>query len=292
MTGFRLAQFGVLAAMLLAPTITHAAANSSAPKVGDTYELILTKDTIQQGSQGSSGNSHDKDTIIERVTGIRTDGIEVEYDLPDTATAKERASNWQLPARIFRPFAGPVQLLNGAELNDRVNKWLKATGLSRSACGQWIFTWNAFQIECDPQSVIKTVEAFDLRNPSLSEGATYQDTDANGPVTLTKASSGQDGAILVAEMQLNPDTVRRARAESDVVVGQIMKRPISLDAAVAKHAADTISGTISVRFETDTSGNARRRTKVTKLNIKTPDGQSETQTTTETLEWRLISQRN
>jgi hypothetical protein len=290
MIRFRQALFGALATLILAPTIAHAEASLTTPQVGDTYELVLTKDTTQQGSQGSSGSSHDKDSIIERVTGIRTDGTELEYDLPNTVTAQERSSNWQLPVRIFRPYNGPVQLLNEAELNDRLDKWLKAARLPRSACGQWIFTWNAFQIECDPQSVIKTVEAFDLSNGKLMEGATYQDADASAPVTLTKSSSGQDGAVFAAEMQVNPDTVRHARAESDVVVGQIMKKPMSLDAALAKHTADSISGTISLRFETDAAGNARRRTKVIKLDIKTPDGQSEEQTTTETLERRLISQ--
>ena len=54
---------------------------------------------------------------------------------------------------------------------------------------------------------------------------------------------------------------------------------------------DMVSGTISVSFETDLAGTARRRTKVTKLDITGPDGGSETETVTETLERRLISRR-
>jgi len=90
-------------------------------------------------------------------------------------------------------------------------------------------------------------------------------------------------------MPVDPDAVRRARAESDVVVGEIVKNPVSLDAALLERAREIVSGTISVTLETDPAGNVRRRTKVTKLDIKGPDGRSETRTVTETLERRLIS---
>jgi hypothetical protein len=93
-------------------------------------------------------------------------------------------------------------------------------------------------------------------------------------------------------MPVDPDAIRRARAESDVVVGEIMKKPVSLDAALRERAREIVSGTISVTFETDPAGNVRLRTKVTKLETMEPDGRSETETVTETLERRLISRRD
>ena len=283
---------GTIASLFLAAIVARATASPLAPQVGDTYEINVTRESAQQGSHGSSGSSHDKDTIIERVIGLRADGLELEYDLPKAATADERASNWQFPARVFKPFRGPAQLLNGPELEARVDGWLKAAGWNRTVCGHWIFTWNAFRIECDPQSVIKTVESFDLRAADLREGAPYQETEARGPGTLARKSAGLDGAVFTVEMPVDPDAIRRARAESDVVVGEIMNKPVSLDAALRERARETISGTISVAFETDSAGNARRRTKVTKLDIKGPDDRSETETVTETLERRLISRRD
>ncbi len=263
-----------------------------APQVGDTYEITLTKESAEQGGLGSSGSSHDKDTIIERVIGLRADGLELEYDLPKSTTADERARNWQFPARVFKPFGGPAQLLNGPELEARVDGWLKAAGLPRTACGHWYFTWNAFRIECDPQSVIKTVESFDLRPADLREGGPYQEAEARGPGTLARKAAGPDGAIFSVEMPVDPNAVRRTRAESDVVIGEIMKKPVTLGAALRQRARETVSGTISVAFETDSVGNVRRRTKVTKLDIKGPDGQSETEIVTETLERELISRRD
>ena len=74
--------------------------------------------------------------------------------------------------------------------------------------------------------------------------------------------------------------------------GESMNKPVSLDAALRERAREVVSGTISVEFEVDPAGNVRRRTKVTKLDIEGPDGRSETETVTEVLERRLISQRD
>jgi hypothetical protein len=283
---------GIVAALLLAGIIASAGPLSPAPQVDDTYEITLTKDSVQHGSNKSSGSSHDQDSLIERVIGLRAEGLELQYDLPNSATPDDRARSWQFPARVFKPFGGPGQLLNGPELETRFDAWLKAAGFPRTACGQWYFTWNAFRIECDPQSVLKTVQAFDLRSADVREGAPYQESDARGTGTLARKAGAPDSAIFTVEMPVDPDAFRHARAESDVVVGEIMKKPVSLDAALSQRATEIISGTISIAFETDSVGHVRRRTKVTKLNIKGPDGPSETETATETLERRLISRRD
>ncbi len=282
---------GIVAALLLPAIVARAEALPIAPQIGDTYEIILARDYSHQGSDGSSGSSHDKDTIIERVVGLRADGLDLKYDLPSAATADERTRNWQFPALVFKPFDGPAQLLNGPELEGRLDGWLKAAGWSRTVCGHWIFTWNAFRIECDPQSVIRTVQSFDLRSAELRDGASYQETEARGSGHLVR-KSGPDGPIFAVEMPIDPDAVRRRRAESDVVMGELMNKPVSLDAALRERAKEVVSGTISVEFEEDSAGNARRRTKVTKLDIKGPDGRSETESVTETLARRIVSRRD
>lgn len=286
----KLIVFVTTIALLLGPAIVaDAGALPSTPRVGDTYELTLTRESAQKGSNGSSGSSHDKDTVIEQVVGLRADGLELQYDLPNAATENERAQNWQFPARVFKPLSGPAQLLNGPELETRVDRWLKAAGWSRTACGHWIFTWNAFRIECDPQTVLKTVQSFDLRSVDLHEGAPYQEVGARSSGKLARKTAGADGVIFTVELPVDPDAVRHARAESDVVVGEIMKKPVSSDEALRERAKEIVSGTISIEFDTDPAGNVRRRTKVTKLDTTGPDGQSGTETVTETLERRLIS---
>lgn len=253
---------------------------------------------VHRGSHYAAINGHGCarrraiSSASSRVIGLRAEGLELQYDLPDTANAAERATNWQMPARVFKPYAGPAELLNGPELGARVDAWLKAAGLSRTACGHWIFTWNAFRVECDPQSVLKTVAAFDLSSVDARDGAAYQEPEARGSGKLARTSGGSDGAIFAVELPVDPEAVRRARAESDVVVGEIMNKPVSLDEALQRREKEVIGGTISVVIETDATGNVRHRTKVTKLNITGPDGPSETETVTETLDRRLISKRD
>ena len=106
---------------------------------------------------------------------------------------------------------------------------------------------------------------------------------------LARTAAGPNGATFAVFMEIEPDAVRRARAESDVVDGEIMQKPVTLDAALAVRANESVSGTISVTFDTDSAGNVRRRTKVTKLEIRGSDGLSEKETVTETVERSLVS---
>jgi hypothetical protein len=275
--------------LLVSTTAIEAAPTVSSPHVGDAYQVTLSQDSTEQGTDGSSGSSNDRDTIIERVIGVRPDGVELEYDFPKDTPKGERDSSWQFPARVFRPFNGPSQLIDRAGVEKRVDAWLKAANWTRAICGHWIFTWNAFRIDCDPDSVVKAVEGFEL-NSDVRDGALYEDPRARGPGVLAKKTSGPAGAF-TTEMKINPDTVRRERAESEVATGEITNKPVTLDAALRKQASDAISGTITVTFDVDSQGNVWRRTKVTKLQVNEPDGKSKTATTTETLERHRISTR-
>jgi hypothetical protein len=278
---------------VVAPIATSSSATAepkrARSRVGDTYQITMIRQTTQRSGDESSGNSYDKDTLIERVVGVRPDGLELEYDLP--RESQDRSSNWQFPARVFRPAHGTPQLLNRTELEANLERWLKAAKWTRAVCGQWIFTWSAFQIECDPQSVVKDIEAFDLTSTEVRDGAPYRDPDARGQATLVSRVAPTGGASFAAEMEVDADAVRRGRAESDVVVGNILQKPITLEAALLERTKQEVSGTISVRFDTDTSGNVIRRTKVTKLITKPASGPSELVTSTETLERRLIARR-
>lgn len=277
-----------IAALLLLANAARSESLHAAPKVGEEYEISKRYETSEQTSDGSSGSSSGRDTIIERVIGVREGGLELEFDLPKEATAEDRARSWQFPVRVFRPTNGSMQLLNRPELEARIEGWLKAAGWTRAACGRWIFTWNAFRIECDPESVIKAVEPFDLRSAGIREGASYQEAEARGPGMLTRKSTGPDGATFAVALEIDPDAVRRARAESDVAVGEMMQEPVTLDGALRERAKEDVSGTISVTIDTDLAGNIRRRTKVTKVETKGPGGRTQSQTVTETVERRPV----
>lgn len=286
------APLGILvAALVLSSAVLDVRAQPAqgSPRVGDSYEITLRRQTSQQGSDGSSGSSQDTNVIVERVVGVRADGLELEYDFPKEATAADRASTWQFPVRVFRPSAGPKQLLNRPELEARIDGWLKKANWTRAVCGRWIFTWTAFRIDCDPETAIKAIEPFDLRRPDLRDGASYEMAEARGPGTVVRTASGASGETFVVELAVDPDAVRRASAESDVAVGEMMQKPVTFETALAERAKEAVSGTILVTFDTDPAGGVRRRTTVSRVEIREPDGRSRTQTVTETVERERLS---
>lgn len=270
-----------------AATLVFAEVSAPAPKVGDVYKLTLvTKESLK--SPVSSGSSTSGKVLVKRVAGVRADGVELVYDLPESTKEQARERQWQFPVRVFQPVDGPLQLLNGAELEARVDDWLVKFKIPRSACGSTVFAWTAFDIECDPQSVLKAVGVFDMGVSRLYEGAIFQDKDALGTGKLAKKSTEQEKQIFTAEMPINPDVVRRLRAETDVKIGRMTNNPVTFETAMARREKEKISGTVSFVFETDFSAKMQRRIKVTQTQIVTPDGAVESSTRTDTLEHVLI----
>lgn len=282
-------RIGVLIAVISGFGAAHASARS--PVVGDEFEISRSYHTSGKSSDGSSGSSNGRDTVVERVIAVRDSGLELEYDFPSDAKSEAKARDWTLPARIFRPTNGLPLLLNGADLEARIEIWLTAANMTRANCGRWIFTWNLGRIECDPNTVIKTLEAFDLRSADLREGVPYSEFGALGSGKLEGKSSGSGRSSFAVTLKADPDFVRRVRAESDVVVAEIMQRPLSLNEAIRERSKDVVTGTVLVTFETDPAGDVWRKTTVTRLRTKQPDGKIEDDTTKVTIERNRVSVR-
>jgi hypothetical protein len=132
------------------------------------------------------------------------------------------------------------------------------------------------------------VEVLDLDAFEVRDGALYRDPNALGSAPLKRTSAGAD-LRFVAELPVDPAVVRRDQAQSDVAVGEIMKKPVKLEAALAARAKEAVTGAINITFDMSPSGEIRRRTKVTKVEVRQPDGLIETRTVTETLERRRVS---
>jgi len=267
----------MIRAFLVALAVSAAQPAAPGPRVGDSSLLAMVRQSAATDTNRGSSSSYDKDALVERVIAVRADGVELEYDLPDGGGG--RSSQWQLPARIFRPTHGAPQLLNRAELEVRRDRWLKDAKLPKEMCGRLIFTWNAFRIECDPDSALKIVEAFDLGS-DIRNGAPYADEAARAPGKLSRAGD----SVFTVELEVDPDAIHRAMAEIDVGVGELMRKPITPEAALLNRSKEKVSGTISVRFETGADGKVRRRTRVMKLTTVNAEGVTEIRTDTRTLE--------
>jgi hypothetical protein len=277
------------AALLLAP-LARAEPPTSGPSAGH-YEIVSHYESAEERDGGFSASASGGDLMVERVVALREGGLELEYDLPRDSTPEERARQWRFPARVLREPGGALSLLNRDELEARLGRWLEAAQWTREICGRWIFTWNAFHIDCDPESVLAVIREIDLRSVELREGAPYRDSAALGPGTLRRIADGPGGARFAAVMPVDPDAFHRASAEADVAAGEMVGRPVTLEAALRQHASEAVSGTIEVVFDSDPEGNARRRTTVTRMEIVGPGGR-ETRTHTETVERRPIPARD
>ena len=279
----------ILAATILPALAARAEPPPSQPR--EVYEIRREANSSSRtsGEMGGSGTTHDVDVLVERVIAVRDDGVELEYDLPADATADDRASDWHFPVRVLRPPHGPLQLLNGPELQARLETWLREAGIPREACGHWIFTWNAFQIDCDPQSAIPAIEQFTLWPDELRDGASWQQPGSRAPVALREEGRASGHTAFVARMEVDPEAVRRDRVHTDIVVAEIMHRPLTPEAARQAHAAEQISGTIVTTFEIDAARNLRRRTTVTELEVRGGAEGAEHRTVTETVERRLTT---
>ncbi|MBL8547871.1 MAG: hypothetical protein JNL81_15500 [Hyphomonadaceae bacterium] len=248
------------ASTVLAVASAHAQAQG-ADQTGDAYDITVQIVSESRG-EGSSGSSRTSYALVERVVAVRDGGLELEFDLPGDTPPEDRARNWQFPARVFKPVGEPFQLLNAPELQARVGTWLTNAQIPEEACGRWVFTWTAIKIECDPQSVLGTLEIFDLRP-----------TDTSASVE-----------------EIDPVAVRRERAEADVTIAQMTGGAvITLETAIEARESEQYLGTISSSYEADAAGRVTRRTVVSELQITEANGAVERRTTTTTIERRRMA---
>jgi hypothetical protein len=277
-----LARLKTLACAMLVAAMPTIAQTSD---VGREVEIRKSYTASSKDSDGSSaGSSSGSDGLLERVAAIRDGGRELIYDLPKSATKEDRARYWQFPVRVFQPYRGPTILLNQTDLEERLAKWLRSAGWDRSVCGRWVFTWTAIRIECDPQSVLETINSFDLRIDELRDGARYADSAAIEPGLLVRKTTDQDEVTFGVELSVNPEVIRRERAEADVVVGEITRQPVSLEQALRSRQKETISGTVIVTLEANKAGQIRRRVRTILLKTTKADNSTETETRTEAVE--------
>jgi hypothetical protein len=280
----------LLFVLLLPVSVASAAQSTFKDRVGDVYEIRL--ESVSESVGGASrGSSSDNSTLFERVAALASNSVELEFDLPPSTSAEARARSWQFPVSVLKPSGGPFRLLNPEELESRVRTWLAANGMTEAACGRWVFTWTAVKIECDPQSVLQMLEPFDFRPGELREGALYSEPGAIAKVPLRTTPSA-DGESFVAEMNIDPEMVRRSRAAADVAVAEMTGQPsLTLDAALSAHASERVSGTIVSTITMDPSGRVVRRSWVTKMHIVTPRGEFDSKTTTTAVR-RLVPATN
>lgn len=252
----------MLSALAMQACITS---TNNLDRVGDKYQIFLERTSETSGDR-STGESNSRYALIETVIARRTNGIELEFDLPEDTPPEDRARNWKFPVRILKQKGRSYELLNEQQLHDRVQAWMEKWNITNEMCGRWVFTWTAIKLECDPASVINFLEPFDLRIRDLYDGALYREPYALEPARLNAEAGDSGRQTYIARMKINPDRIRRDRAEGALVVAEIMgEGPETLESALKAQADDQITGSITTTFETDDVGRVIRRVRLIKI---------------------------
>ncbi len=272
----------LLTALALSVTATSAAANN--PPVGASYEVWVEQETASESENGS-GSSQSNSARQVTILADGPDGQTIVYDLPPDTTEKDRARTWQWPAKIVYAADGTARLLEREAHEARLTDWLKLANWTREVCGQWIFTWNAFYIECDPDAVIEDATAYKLPPADLAVGVMFARNGTVAPVPLVERALDDGRVVLEADMVLDPDYVRAEMVESDLIVAQIMGNPLTPDEAKAAHADDVIAGTITVQFDLTAAPDEWVRKDVTQMTVDEGEGDIETRKATRVTTW-------
>ncbi len=293
----------VLGAALLLVSVhpAHAASQETAPHLamtptedarGGVYEVTIERSTTSATSDGSSSGSSSSNYALQMtVTPNGPDSTTVTFDLPADRTAKDRARQWQFPATIAYDANGGATLFQPEILDRRLDDWLTLGKWTREMCGRWIFTWNAFYIECDPQSVIENVQPFLLPPADLAEGAMHTDPNALAPAAFVRLPAEDDAIVLEAQFTLDPTKLEAERIEQDKVVAEIMGPPTSPEMAAVRQErndarnSEEVTGTLRVQYDLTYQPDEWVRTEISTITVRRGDGVIETETAETVTSW-------
>ncbi|MEQ3648906.1 hypothetical protein [Hyphomonas sp.] len=272
---------GIISGVFLISACVIESSRPSTPEIeGTNFEVRVSYENKSEGGS-SNGSSRGHSTLAERILKADRSGVLIEYDFPEDTTEEERLPEWRYPTRLLVESNGTVRLMNADELETRNFDWRSRANISEDACGSWYFTWNAFKVECDPNSMIADLEAFRVPVLHIQEGTEISEPGAVSaePLLLTQKSPRR----FRANFDLDPEVIRQARAEEDVIVSKFLDDdPITFDQALERRAAEEISGTLTTTLELDNEGRVVKRTRLSLISITLPDGLSERQTSSQT----------
>ncbi len=175
-----------------------------------------------------------------------------------------------------------MEIVNRGDMEARRDAWLEAAEIPFEACGTWYFTWNAFQVECDPEAILETVRRINIQPENLEDGASFSHPAAIRPGSLQKLNDV--GSEFRVRMVVDEEHFHRSAAQNDVIVGEIMGEPITFDEAYERRTVEQITGTIEVILTVSESGRvAKQVTSIETTKIKI-DGKEERSVSNEVIE--------
>jgi len=245
--------------------------------------LQLEYKTSSKNSDGQgSSNSGGRQALIETILDETPDGVVIQYDLPRDADGKANSGFWYFPARVIERPDGALELLDEQLVGARIDQWLEKYKISKEACGMWSHGGGfSFKVDCDPQSILDEIDAFDLRIPNLQAGAVYSHPLGAAPGTLETLPPPRQGWRVT--FAVDQDKARAAEADRALILAQMLGTDLARQQAIRDAEKIKFQGTIAVIFDLDLSGTIVRKTERSEISVTRPNEDAETKTSLTTV---------
>ena len=243
------------------------------------YVLVQSYDYESKDLEGrGSGSGSGRTAMAERVIETREDGLVIEYSIPGDQDKIRGNAMWMYPARVLVAPDGSKTLLNAGELKERNLAWRESAEWPPEVCGQWIFTWTAIQILCDPRKVIEEIEATDMRPGNLAVGTTIALPQYGVELVLGEGEPDDRGMVLTATGTVSSDFAQRQAAQAEVIAAKINGEELALEQALADAASITADGEVGVSFIIDENGSILKREERYDITVTGEDNEGEHRT--------------
>jgi|TARA_R100001244_G_scaffold71741_2_gene57996 hypothetical protein len=236
------------------------------------YELSAKRSDGQ-----SSGTSRGRQALIETVMEERPDGVVLQYDLPHDEEDKASSGFWYFPARVVERQDGSLELLDQPLVEARIDRWLKTHKIPKEACGMWSHGGGfPFKVDCDPQSILDQIEAFDLRIPDLMTGADYSHALDEAPGTLKALPAARSGYSVT--FTVDQSKARAGEVANALILAQMLGKDLTRQQAEEDAEKIGFQGSIMIEFDLDPAGTVIRKQERIEIMVTRPDEEVETKT--------------
>ena len=206
----------------------------------------------------------------------------LQYDLPRDEEGKASSSFWYFPARVMEKPDGSLELIDKLLVEARIDLWLETHKISEKACGMWSHGGGfPFKVDCDPQSILGQIEAFDLRIPDLMAGADYSHALGEAPGTLKALPAARSGYYVT--FTVDQDKARAEEAANALILAQMLGEDLTRQQAEEDAEKIGFRGSIVIEFDLDAAGTVIRKTERTEIMVTRPDEEAETTTSLTTV---------
>lgn len=222
--------------------VAASAQDSAAAPVVTHYDITNSYSTSSQrpnGSGSSSGTTAYREAVRTEADGCRTRS----FDLVDDPEQKRPLAIWQFPL-VLRECPGVTpELTSRAAMLARRDAFLAAMGVGMETCGKRYFTWNVFEIECDPDAAVRGLAGIDLAAIRLEDGAEYVLPDTSTRVTLRQKGDAPPGQrVFTASGSVDSAFLRDRAAKGIMVVAEVSGEIVTREEALARIAGHQFSG--------------------------------------------------